>query len=654
LSVPSKEDSGTESGEDLRLLAAGLRDTLQQRSGSDASEANRSLVEEVTDALSRLESSLKQGKELAVDGGQRQALLGLVARLQSGLSAPEKLADDRKAAEDPKDADGGSPEPETDSRQSRFAKRRQRNSRHTVGVSREELADARRYMEDMLILEGKDFALTKTPSSSAVPVQLYRPNQFVAQPPQQQQQQQQQQSQPQSATNPPNATPSNPTQNQSQLRPNTTNRRPLSGDYAVSFASYEANQNSQNSSPEGNGNSPSNSQSNSNSSSNSSRFGGGKKHLMKRANTIDIPKAKAKYMADCDSDSDLEEDHGPHLGLKRAVQVSVKRRVHNAVPPFEPKTENDHKFLAFINKQSHQTGLGWSGGGGRSVSNWTHKFGNIKHTFETGAAATATKGKPPPVPGHVPGWAKQEQLHHQQLQREQMQREQIQREQYQREQRQREQRELGQRDLKLQLQREQLQREQYQREQGQRELSKREQFQREQLQREQLQREQLQREKLQREQLQREQLQREQLQREQLQLEQLQRDQLQREQLQRDQLQLQQQQQAAAAVQIERQRRQELERQLRIEQEARYEREERTRLEREYYEQQLQRQQAERQQQLDRQRQQQEQLERQRRQEMELRLQQQREQAAQVNNFIHAPQSVFRPIENEAPPQPGI
>jgi len=175
LSVPSKEDSGTESGEDLRLLAAGLRDTLQQRSGSDASEANRSLVEEVTDALSRLESSLKQGKELAVDGGQRQALLGLVARLQSGLSAPEKLADDRKAAEDPKDADGGSPEPETDSRQSRFAKRRQRNSRHTVGVSREELADARRYMEDMLILEGKDFALTKTPSSSAVPVQLYRP-----------------------------------------------------------------------------------------------------------------------------------------------------------------------------------------------------------------------------------------------------------------------------------------------------------------------------------------------------------------------------------------------------------------------------------------------------------------------------------------------
>ncbi|KAH8287566.1 hypothetical protein KR054_010286 [Drosophila jambulina] len=646
LSVPSKEDSGTESGEDLRLLAAGLRDTLQQRSsGSDASEANRSLVEEVTDALSRLESSLKQGKELAVDGGQRQALLGLVARLQSGLSAPDKLADKKPASQlDEDDPTAGSPEPaeSSDCRQSRFAKRRQRNSRHTVGVSREELADARRYMEDMLMLESKEFALTKTPSSGAVvPVQLYRPNQFVAA--QQQQQQQQQQAQPQSQSQPesPKVIPAG---SPSQLRPNPTNRRPLSGDYAVSFASYEAAQSSQNSSPEGAGTSPnSNSNSNSNSSSNSSRFGGGKRHMMKRANTIDIPKAKAKYMADCDSDSDLEDDQGPHLGLKRAVQVSVKRRVHNAVPPFEPKTENDHKFLAFINKQSHQTGLGWGGAGGRSVSNWTHKFGNIKHTFETGAAATVTKGKPPPVPGHLPGWAKQEQMHHQQLQRDQMQREQMQREQYQREQRQREQK-------REQAQREQFQREQNQREQNQRELSKREQFQREQLQREQLQREQLHREKLQREQLQREQLQREQLQREQLQREQLQRDQLQRDQLQ----QLQQQQQAAAAVQIERQRRQELERQLRIEQEARYEREERTRLEREYYEQQLQRQQQERQQQLDRQRQQQEQLERQRRQEMELRLQQQREQAAQVNNFIHAPQSVFRPIEHEAPGQPGI
>ncbi|XP_041630877.1 uncharacterized protein [Drosophila kikkawai] len=653
LSVPSKEDSGTESGEDLRLLAAGLRDTLQQRSsGSDASEANRSLVEEVTDALSRLESSLKQGKELAVDGGQRQALLGLVARLQSGLSAPEKLADQKPTSQaEEVDPTADSPEPaeSSDCRQSRFAKRRQRNSRHTVGVSREELADARRYMEDMLMLEGKEFALAKTPSSGAVgPAQLYRPNQFVAA---QQQLQHQQQAQPQPES--PKVIPAvSPLQSPSQLRPNPTNRRPLSGDYAVSFASYEAAQNSQNSSPEGTGTSPnSNSQSNSNSnsSSNSSRFGGGKRHMMKRANTIDIPKAKAKYMADCDSDSDLEDDQGPHLGLKRAVQVSVKRRVHNAVPPFEPKTENDHKFLAFINKQSHQTGLGWGGSGGRSVSNWTHKFGNIKHTFETGAAATVTKGKPPPVPGHVPGWAKQEQMHHQQLQREQMQREQMQREQYQREQYQREQRQREQRE-----QRDFKQRDQIQREQNQRELSKREQSQREQLQREQLQREQLHREKLQREQLQREQLQREQLQREQLQREQLQREQLQREQLQREQLQLQQQQQAAAAVQIERQRRQELERQLRIEQEARYEREERTRLEREYYEQQLQRQQQERQQQLDRQRQQQEQLERQRRQEMELRLQQQREQAAQVNNFIHAPQSVFRPIEHETPSQPGI
>ncbi|XP_034139713.1 serine-rich adhesin for platelets isoform X11 [Drosophila guanche] len=618
LSVPSKEDSGTESGEDLRLLAAGLRDTLRQRSVSDASEAHRSLLEEVTDALSRLESSLKQGKELAVDGGQRQALLGLVARLQSGLNAPEKLAADNnssgiseKASPTQEDMElelGGMEDPRSDCRQSRFAKRRQRNSRHTVGVSREELADARRYMEDMLLMESnKSFALQKNVSSGAIipPVQLYRPNQFVPQQSQQQPVQQQQQ------------IPAPQCQGLAQLRPNnnsSNNRRPLSGDYAVSFASYESAQ--RGGQQEG---------SYSNSATSSTRFNGAKKHMMKRANTIDIPKAKAKYMADCDTDSDMEDehDHGPHLGLKRAVQVSVKRRVQNAVPPFEPKTENDHKFLAFINKQSHQTGLGWGGGGGggRSVSNWTHKFGNIKHTFETGAAATVTKGKPPPVPCHVPGWAKQEHQHHQQLQREQLQREQIQREQYQREQRHREHR-----------QREQMQHEQSHRIQQE---------------------------------------QQQQLHREHLQREQIQRDMQQREKLQREHLQREQQQQQAAATAAaqahsqalaERQRRQEIERQLLLEQEARYEREQRVRLERECYEQQLQRQQSDRQQQLDRQRQQQEQLERQRRQEMEVRLQHQREQQQQLqqkqqqplNHFIHAPQSVFRPIDQDAPTGPSI
>ncbi|XP_068157017.1 protein split ends isoform X6 [Drosophila tropicalis] len=608
LSVPQKEDSGTESGEDLRLLAAGLRDTLQQRSSGDASEANRSLVEEVTDALSRLECSLKQGKELAVDGGQRQALLALVARLQTGLSAPEKLPSDVENSlathQQQQDVDQSPPSPEPDqsgSRQQRFAKRRQRNSRYTVGVSREELADARRYMEDMIMFDNKKsfVPLEKNASSSAIQpgIQLYRPNQFVS-------------NQQGSAAPPPTTT-----QQGTHLKPSTAgnNRRPLSGDYAVSFASYANDQSHQNQVEE-----TTNARDGAN-----NRFNGARKQLMKRANTIDIPKAKAKYMADCDSDSDAELDEGPHLGLKRTVQVSVKRRVHNAVPPFEPKTENDHKFLAFINKQSHQSGLGWGGGGSsRSVSNWTHKFGNIKHTFETGAAAQATKGKPPQAPSHVPGWAKQE---HQQQQREQMQREQMQREKLQRE----------------HAQRKQLQREHYQKEQ---------------LHREQLQREQLQREQLHREQLQREKLQHEQLQREQLHREQLQREQIQREQLQRDQHQRELEQSAAAQAQAqalaERQRRQELERQLCLEQEARFEREQRARLEREYYEKQLEIQHLERQQQLERQRKHQEQMELQRRQEMELRLQQQK--AAPLNHFIHAPQSVFRPIEHDQVPAPSI
>ncbi|KAL7743880.1 hypothetical protein ACLKA6_003108 [Drosophila palustris] len=469
LSVPQKEDSGTESGEDLRLLAAGLRDTLQQRSvssGNDANDANRGLLEEVTDALSRLECSLKLGQELAVDGGQRQALLSLIARLQSGLTAPDKLptglpVESSVTATD--ECDSRTDQSESSNRQ-RFAKRRQRNSRHTVGVSREELADARRYMEDMLMLHppqtsvvpnqtvtAATLPLERVASSSAIvgapSTQLYRPNQFV-----------------------PNNNNNN--NNKVQLKPhnnnnNNNNRRPLSGDYGISFASYEANQPTQ--------------------VVESPRFNGTKKQLMKRANTIDIPKAKAKYSsADCDTDSELEDRNGPNLGLKRAVQVSVKRRVQHVVPPFEPKTENDHKFLAFINKQNHQGGLGWAGA--RSVSNWTHKFGNIKHTFETGVAATATKGKPPQPP-----------MHHYQNQREQQQQQQQQQLQLQQQQQQahleRQRRQELERQLRIEQearyereQRARLEREYYEQQLERQHLERQQQLERQRQQQEQLER----------------------------------------------------------------------------------------------------------------------------------------------------------------------
>ncbi|XP_037936525.1 uncharacterized protein LOC119670360 [Teleopsis dalmanni] len=406
LGVPQIEDSGTESGEDLRLIAAGLRDKLNMQTDTD-------LIEEVTTALSRLESSLKEGKDIPVDSNKRNALLALVARLQTGLTSPDKLADAALAATEINGGDINFEEtssPEADAHRSnrqRFAKRRNRNSRHTVGVSREELADARRYMEDMLIID--NISNCTTPESNLAPVtppqwfpieknsstgsisnqqpqlSLYRPNQFVP-------------------NNIKNSTECLGTfKNPVDLRKNTTNvRRPLSGDYSVSFQQLNTNavinpMYTANPTTNQNGSSRASDNVSPDSAQKSNRFAS-KKTLYKRANTIDIPKTK-KYNADLDTDSEME-DRGPGFGLKRTVQVNVKQKVRSVVPPFEPKTENDHKFLAFINKQSPKPGLGWNNS--RSVTNWTNKFGNIKHTFEVGAAATATTGKPPQAPGHVP------------------------------------------------------------------------------------------------------------------------------------------------------------------------------------------------------------------------------------------------------------
>ncbi|XP_046802929.1 titin isoform X1 [Lucilia cuprina] len=387
LGVPQKEDSGTESGEDLRLIAAGLRDQLQIQSDSN-------IIEDVTCALSRLENSLKEGKDISVDTEKRKALLALVARLRAGLTSPEKLAEIAAAMSELDGNEGiygetSSPEADAHrSNRSRFAKRRNRVNRHTVGVSREELADARRYMEDMQIMGSISqsttpeansvpnnsppqwYPLEKNASSGAILTQsstpvLQRPKQFVPEEP--------------SYTN--------------RLTVNNGKRRPLSGEYSVTFENptvYRQHEEPKQSQQMVKPSSPPDD------SSKFSRFTN-KKHLMKRANTIDLAKTH-KYNSEFDTDSDAE-DKGPHLGLKRAVQVSVKKRVQNVVPPFEPKTENDRKFLAFINKQSDKPGLGWTTS--RSVSNWTNKFGSIKSTFEGGLA-----GKPPQAPHHVSSSAK--------------------------------------------------------------------------------------------------------------------------------------------------------------------------------------------------------------------------------------------------------
>lgn len=87
-----------------------------------------------------------------------------------------------------------------------------------------------------------------------------------------------------------------------------------------------------------------------------SRFGGNKRLRMKRANTIDIGRPLAGYRMD----SDTDEEGGPQRPL---------------VPAFEPRTENDKKFVAFMRKNEAN--------GVNGHANWSNRFGDIKNAFES-------------------------------------------------------------------------------------------------------------------------------------------------------------------------------------------------------------------------------------------------------------------------------
>lgn len=109
----SPSDSGTESGEEFRLLSP-------------------EVLAEVQSALTRLEAALP-----GLDPARREALIRLVTRLQTCLKLQPPPSDPPPTPPQP-------PPPPV----RRFANRRQRSQRHTVGVSKEELADARRWLQE--------------------------------------------------------------------------------------------------------------------------------------------------------------------------------------------------------------------------------------------------------------------------------------------------------------------------------------------------------------------------------------------------------------------------------------------------------------------------------------------------------------------------
>lgn len=84
-----------------------------------------------------------------------------------------------------------------------------------------------------------------------------------------------------------------------------------------------------------------------------------KRNRMKRANTIDIGRPLGGYKIDSDTEDENTNNQAPK------------------VPEFQPQTENDRKFLAFMQKNQDNRNTTSVG-----QANWSNRFGNIKNAFE--------------------------------------------------------------------------------------------------------------------------------------------------------------------------------------------------------------------------------------------------------------------------------
>ena len=509
------EDSGTESGEDLRLLALqsnlsamdlGATSPLSKEMNEEVQSPvekkgdllGAGLLLEVTTALERLQNSLNQG-EIDLDESKKVALLSLVNRLQRGLISPEKINEAKVETASPAaSVNGQSPSIENGYENNlerrgsgggvnRFAKRRNRVNRHTVGVTREELADARRIIEELELIgmqnSSSNLALNKPKITATVvnskpgvynailtrqfsePITLLRPSQFVPKetfqkiefPAKPKYKALLKQSisldQPVSILKNPPVFLHEPRKVMSPSVFNHTTQQVMSPKVVEEkpspFKKFSLQRNSSgpsNKFPVNNhkNDAPTDESSSSDdeddmvntkyyNSSAAAKFKAkdnylrnqevversynyssgdetstpgprqpkyiSKKMKMKRANTVDLPKSFSFVNTfdvsdrDC-SDSESSKFNRASAGLRTTITGGIGA---NKLPPqFTPKTENDKKFLAFIQKQNtsvNPTYVNPSTDRSAKTHNWTNKFGNLKNKFE---------GDEPQVPSRPP------------------------------------------------------------------------------------------------------------------------------------------------------------------------------------------------------------------------------------------------------------
>lgn len=116
-----------------------------------------------------------------------------------------------------------------------------------------------------------------------------------------------------------------------------------------------------------------------------------RKLKMKRANTIDIP--KAENVDDFGSDyGNSDSNNNKTLSNANEMQHQSNRSIDidkNHLPELKLKSSHDKKYLAFMNKTNDENRMAWMNPSKNALSsqqqrhnNWSNKFGSIKNTFE--------------------------------------------------------------------------------------------------------------------------------------------------------------------------------------------------------------------------------------------------------------------------------
>ncbi|XP_024081733.1 uncharacterized protein LOC106674087 isoform X3 [Cimex lectularius] len=381
------DDSGTESGEDLRMI-------------------NPEIMQEVQTALSRLEGVIP-----VLDPTKRNAVTQLVSSLQCCL----KINKDQQLAP---------PTPPT----RKFGNKRSLKNRHTVGVTREELVEARMWADECGLNRTMTADDINTGTSSFLE-NVFRPVRFVPPPVVEEKI-------PISrytklpllkvAYQKPilykigffmEPAPQNGSMSYFEPDPKLSYERSLSDtgslcDYdpslglftpkqTVQIAVHKAAINKQISCREstkvqGRGSSEDGDVSSADedkhelssvhrllqlaSESNNKPKFTGKKQKMKRANTIDIPKRSTIFDYSSD-DHGASADEQNRKGSDDMGHLGKKERP----PSFEPKTENDHKFLSFLQRVSESEGskMPAYNPSARGGKHWRNRFSTIKTTFES-------------------------------------------------------------------------------------------------------------------------------------------------------------------------------------------------------------------------------------------------------------------------------